>query len=180
MQGMDHSNMAGMDHAAMGHAAPAVDGPRTALPAVDYGMGAAMKMGGMNHAGMDRGAMAEESVGGIPTEGLGVEGALDGSGRVFGWASGAPYGSRVLSYADLRSRTPQDDVRPAEREVVLRLSGSMERYIWTLNGAKFGGSRADRAPLRRTGEDDLRERDHDGPPHAPARDVHAARERPAR
>jgi FtsP/CotA-like multicopper oxidase with cupredoxin domain len=43
----------------------------------------------------------------------------------------------VLSYADLRARTPQADVRQAEREIVVRLSGNMERYIWTLNGARF-------------------------------------------
>lgn len=140
-QPMDHANMSAADHAAMGHAASASAGPvvqarATPLPKIDYGMGVEMKMAGM--AGMDHGATAEETVGGVPVEGLGVEGAFDGSGRVFGWASGAPYGSRVLSYADLRSRTPQQDVRPAEREIVVRLSGNMERYIWTMNGAKFG------------------------------------------
>ena len=148
-QGMDHAAMAGMDHSALSSTmSPASSGASsqaraTPLPKVDYGMGVEMKMEGMDHggatmAGMDHGTMGEQTVGGVPTEGLGVEGALDGSGRVFGWASGAPYGSRVLSYADLRSRTPQQDVRPAEREIVVRLGGNMERYIWTLNGAKFG------------------------------------------
>ena len=116
---------AGMDHSTMGHgkASPA----RTALPKVDYGMGKAADMAGMDHGG-----------GGMDETALAPEGEFDGSGRVLGWASGAPHGSRVLSYADLRSAAPQEDLRPAEREIVVRLSGNMERYIWTLNGAKFG------------------------------------------
>jgi len=36
-----------------------------------------------------------------------------------------------------RALTPQTDTRPAERELEIRLGGSMERYIWTINGKKF-------------------------------------------
>jgi FtsP/CotA-like multicopper oxidase with cupredoxin domain len=43
---------------------------------------------------------------------------------------------RALSYADLRAFTPQKDLRRPTHEIVVRLGGSMERYIWTLNGAK--------------------------------------------
>jgi FtsP/CotA-like multicopper oxidase with cupredoxin domain len=106
----------------------AVQASTTPLPAVDYGMGTAMKMDGMDHGDMA----------GMDMEGLGQPGEFDGSGRVFGWSSGAPYGAKVLSYADLRSARPQADTRPPQREVVVRLSGNMERYIWTLNGKKFG------------------------------------------
>jgi len=122
MAGMDHAarapagepamdpNMPGMDAdmAGMDHAAAKPEG----LPRIDYGMGAA--------------AMSAPE-----------EGSFDGSGHVYGWASGAPEGSRVLSYADLRSATPQADVRPPGREIVVRLGGNMERYIWTINGRKF-------------------------------------------
>jgi FtsP/CotA-like multicopper oxidase with cupredoxin domain len=60
------------------------------------------------------------------------------SANVSGWAKmGTPEGDKALTYADLRSLTPQPDTRPAEREIVVRLGGNMERYIWTLDGKKF-------------------------------------------
>ena len=43
---------------------------------------------------------------------------------------------KALRYADLKSLTPQKDTRTAGREIVVRLGGNMERYIWTLNGRK--------------------------------------------
>ncbi len=56
-------------------------------------------------------------------------------GKPSGWADAStPQGQRALRYADLRSLTPQPDTRPAEREITVRLGGSMNRYIWTLNG----------------------------------------------
>lgn len=42
-----------------------------------------------------------------------------------------------LSYADLRAVSPDPDHRPPDREVVLRLTGVMERYIWTINDKKL-------------------------------------------
>ncbi|MCC5796670.1 MAG: copper resistance system multicopper oxidase [Methylophaga sp.] len=55
-----------------------------------------------------------------------------------GWAqAGTPEGHTALSYADLRSLTTQADTRPASRDIVVTLDGSMERFIWTLNGKKF-------------------------------------------
>jgi CopA family copper-resistance protein len=44
---------------------------------------------------------------------------------------------RVLTYADLRARYRGVDGRPPTREIELRLSGNMERYIWGFNGQKF-------------------------------------------
>ncbi len=124
------------EHAAMGHcvptaATPAVvpSGPRvgsavlaggtTPFPRVDYGYGS------VDHAGMRHDDIAPE-------------GQTDGSGRVFGWASGAPHGARVLSIRDLVAANPQTDTRAPTREIVVRVSGNMTRYIWTLNGAKYG------------------------------------------
>jgi CopA family copper-resistance protein len=46
-------------------------------------------------------------------------------------------GRRVLTYADLRSRYRGVDGRPPTREIVLHLTGNMERYIWGFNGKKF-------------------------------------------
>lgn len=59
------------------------------------------------------------------------------SSRPRGWANaGTPPGMKALRYADLKSLAVQKDTRPAAREVVVRLGGNMERYIWTLNGRK--------------------------------------------
>lgn len=57
---------------------------------------------------------------------------------VQGWANAStPAGHKALQYADLKSLTPQADTRAAERELVIRLGGTMERYIWTIDGKKF-------------------------------------------
>lgn len=134
------------EHAAMGHCTPkapaagATDGPLvgtavalaqrpdggTPYPVVDYGYGRD-PMAGMDHSAMP----------GMNMPVLGREGDTDGSGRVFGWATGAPYGARVLSMRDLVALAPKDTAPPT-REIVVRLQGNMERYIWTLNGKKFG------------------------------------------
>lgn len=56
-----------------------------------------------------------------------------------GWADAStPEGHKALEYSDLRALGTQTDLRPAEREIVVTLGGTMERFIWTLNGHKFG------------------------------------------
>jgi len=58
--------------------------------------------------------------------------------QVYGWANAStPAGMKALQYSDLQSLTPQPDTRAPERELVVRLGGNMERYIWTINGKKF-------------------------------------------
>jgi CopA family copper-resistance protein len=49
-------------------------------------------------------------------------------------------GRRVLTYADLHSLGGPLDVRGAEREIELHLTGNMERYTWSLDGLEFGKS----------------------------------------
>jgi CopA family copper-resistance protein len=57
---------------------------------------------------------------------------------VYGWANAStPQGHKALQYSDLKSLAPQKDTREAETELVIRLGGTMERYIWTINGKKF-------------------------------------------
>lgn len=52
-----------------------------------------------------------------------------------GWVKrNAPKGTKVLRYSDLHFLGLQQDTRPPEREIVFRLDGNMERYIWTMNG----------------------------------------------
>lgn len=117
------------EHAAMGHCTLAavavregsavVAGGDTPYPRVDYGYGSNAM------AGMDHGELA-------------VEGAVDGSGRVMGWATGAPRGASVLSMRDLVRAEAADDVRAPTREIEVRLTGNMVRYIWSLNGKRYG------------------------------------------
>ncbi|HDI2820899.1 TPA: copper resistance system multicopper oxidase [Acinetobacter baumannii] len=64
---------------------------------------------------------------------------------VYGWANAStPAGMKALQYSDLQSLNPQPDTRAPERELVIRLGGNMERYIWTINGKKF----SDTSPLQ--------------------------------
>lgn len=50
---------------------------------------------------------------------------LDGNGR------------RCLRYTDLRALKRGTDPREPSREIVLHLTGNMERFIWGFNGKKF-------------------------------------------
>jgi FtsP/CotA-like multicopper oxidase with cupredoxin domain len=55
-------------------------------------------------------------------------------------------GRRVLTYADLFNLYPAQQVRDPEREIQLHLTGSMERYLWSINGISF--TDAEPLPLR--------------------------------
>ena len=46
-------------------------------------------------------------------------------------------GRRVLTYRDLRALKPASDTRPASREIVLHLTGNMDRYMWGFDGKKY-------------------------------------------
>jgi FtsP/CotA-like multicopper oxidase with cupredoxin domain len=60
-----------------------------------------------------------------------------------GWAkSGAPEGTKILRYEDLRFKGIQADTRAPTREVTVRLGGNMDRYIWTLDGKSFDPANA--------------------------------------
>ena len=55
-----------------------------------------------------------------------------------GWIKAdSPLGNKVLSYRDLKFFDVQEDVRKPTREIIIRLGGNMERYIWTMNGKKY-------------------------------------------
>jgi FtsP/CotA-like multicopper oxidase with cupredoxin domain len=127
------------EHAAMGHCAL---NPPAAGPRVGTGVALAPKpAGGTPYPVVDYGYGRDPMAGLPPMKGmpvLGREGETDGSGRVFGWATGAPYGARVLSMRDLVALHPRSDSQAPTREIVVRLQGNMKRYIWTLNGKKFG------------------------------------------
>ncbi|MEQ1866259.1 MAG: copper resistance system multicopper oxidase [Micropepsaceae bacterium] len=96
-------------------------GDMDGMKGMDHGAGGTS---GMDHSGMsdmDQGDMSAQAPSEPPR----------------GWAdAGTPPGMKALRYADLKSLAPQKDTRPAGREIVVRLGGNMERYIWTLNGRK--------------------------------------------
>lgn len=50
---------------------------------------------------------------------------------------------KVLTYADLKSLTPTAHDRYPDREIILRLTGNMQRYMWSINGIAY----KDAAPL---------------------------------
>ncbi len=119
MSGMDHgSDQGAMDHGGMDH-------------------GAAGDMTDMTDMAMDEPSMDHAAMGHDMNAGLGAEGGADGSGRTFGWGSEFPADARVLSYADLAAAAPQADTRAPARDIVVRLTGNMERYVWTLNGKRM-------------------------------------------
>jgi len=50
-------------------------------------------------------------------------------------------GRRVLTYADLKSLDGVVDTKTPQREIILRLTGNMERYMWSINGIKYADSK---------------------------------------
>lgn len=133
--GMSHGDMAGMDHAAMGHGTPA---PAMVHSTMDHSaMGHAAPpppvMSGMDHSAMGHSMPAPPAAKTDPFYAAGS-----------GIAPVAADGGKFLSYADLKAQKPLYDHRAATREIELRLTGNMERYIWSVNGVKY----ADAEPIR--------------------------------
>jgi L-ascorbate oxidase len=113
-------------------------------------------MEGESHGGMAHGSGTHTMADGTVMEGE-SHGAMDHSahgGMAMGgdpfYASGsgltpvAANGGKFLSYSDLRAQKPLYEDRDPTREIELRLTGNMERYIWSINGIKF----SDAEPLR--------------------------------
>ena len=49
----------------------------------------------------------------------------------------ADNGGKFLSYQDLKTQKPLYEYRKANREIEIRLTGNMDRYIWSINGKKY-------------------------------------------
>ncbi|MCH7337790.1 copper resistance system multicopper oxidase [Acinetobacter sp. NIPH 2699] len=124
MDDMGHGSHAQMDHSAHG---------QMDMTEMDHSAHGQMDMTEMDHSAHHQHSTSIAAP------------AKDQPDTVQGWANAAtPAGHKALQYADLKSLTPQLDTRPAERELVIRLGGTMERYIWTMNGKKF----SDAEPLQ--------------------------------
>ena len=63
--------------------------------------------------------------------------AMKPSRRVDEPGAGFPPGRRVLRYTDLQALKPARDPRPPSRDIVLHLTGNMERFMWGFDGKKF-------------------------------------------
>ena len=119
--GMGHGAMAeggamknGMDHGTNGHGSmmmPEADGAETHLASLEAFIERGPEVA--NVAAMPEGRLDEP--------GIGLE--------------NVPH--RTLRYADLRSLEPNPDLRHPGREVVLHLTGNMERYMWSFDGVRF-------------------------------------------
>ncbi len=114
MSRMSPEEMKHMDHQHMGHAMPAA--AESSVPT-------------SNADGVDPSTLAGnpsvDNVAERPTDRLGEAGTgLDGNGR------------RVLTYRDLRSRTPHAPIVPT-RAIEFHLTGNMERWVWGFDGKKF-------------------------------------------
>ncbi len=57
--------------------------------------------------------------------------------RVDDPGAGFPPGRRVLRYSDLQALKPASDPRPPSRDIVLHLTGNMERFMWGFDGKKY-------------------------------------------
>jgi len=133
--GMNHGDMAGMDHGSMSHG----DMAGTDHGSMSHGDMAGMDHSGMNHgdmAGMDHGGMNHGEAAALPADPFYAEGS--------GLIPQAYNDGRFLSYADLRAQKPLYEDREPTREIELRLTGNMERYIWSINGIK----ESDAEPIR--------------------------------
>ena len=49
-------------------------------------------------------------------------------------------GRKVLTYADLRSLHSTKDDRYPDRQIILHLTGNMDRYMWSINGIPYSQS----------------------------------------
>ena len=106
---------------------------------MSHGDMAGMDHSSMNHgdmAGMDHGNMNHGEAAALPADPFYAEGS--------GLIPQAYNDGRFLSYADLRAQKPLYEDREPTREIELRLTGNMERYIWSINGIK----ESDAEPIR--------------------------------
>ena len=116
----DGSVMKGAGHGAMNHGS---------APAGTHTMPDGTKMQGMDHSMHDMASGENADPFYAPGSGL---------------APTAANGGKFLSYGDLKAQKPLYEHRDATREIEMRLTGNMERYIWSINGVKY----ADAEPIR--------------------------------
>ncbi len=127
--GMAHGSMAGMDHSQMPMGGASAGGA----------------MAGMDHSRMPMGGPAAGAAAADPHAGHAMPSAtaMADPNNPMGWEqAGTPPGKRALRYADLRSLRARPNAPPPSTEIVIRLTGQMGRYSWSLNDRRFGAEQA--------------------------------------
>ncbi len=159
MAGMNHSQMAGMDHSKMNHSQMAgMDHSKmnhSQMAGMDHSKMDHSQMSGMNHSTMKGKGMVKSEPSDFST-GKVIHAPTEYGPHVDMRADGPQYrlndpgvglrnnGRKVLTYADLRNLHPTHEDPDPDREIQLHLTGNMERYMWSINGVKH----ADAEPLR--------------------------------
>ena len=123
--------------------------PRSLLTMQDMGHASMGDMQSIDHSKMNHASMRtvdHSEIDHSQHRNTAVISVTDKNAQVaYGWGNAStPKGDKALQYADLKSLTPQTDTRAATSELVIRLGGNMERYIWTINGQKM----SDAKPLK--------------------------------
>ncbi|MFT8720209.1 copper resistance system multicopper oxidase [Acetobacter sp.] len=148
--GMSHE---GMDHMNMPAATPVTSSPH---PAAAMGH---MDMGDMDMDDMDMSDMPGMSASAhtsakptvmkparevVPKPGVEVQSVASMTRNRLGEAGAGLDGNgrRSLRYTDLRALRPAAETRPPSREIILHLTGNMERFIWGFDGKKFSEAEA--------------------------------------
>lgn len=127
-----------MDHMAMPHDHSMMAGPEHDMAGMPGMAGHSMAH---MHASMSKPALEvddpgppplnveNQNIAVMPIDRLGSPGdGLENNGR------------RVLTYKQLRATRKGADLRPPSREIIMHLTGNMERYIWGFNGRKYSES----------------------------------------
>jgi L-ascorbate oxidase len=129
----DGSQMQGAEHQGMVQGGRNKMSDDAMMKGMDHSAQGAMAQSGMDHSmhgGMAKGGMAKEADSFYASNS--------------GLMPSAANGGKFLSYNDLKAQKPLYKQRPPTREIELRLTGNMERYIWSINGVKF----KDAEPIR--------------------------------
>jgi CopA family copper-resistance protein len=123
---MDHGAMAGMSHGAAGDMTSI---SQSAMPGLGLdahaGHGAAAASNGHPPPTYLEGRVGVDNVA------MNTMSRIDDSGGFF------PPDRRVLRYTDLQALAPARDSRPPSRDIVLHLTGNMERFMWGFDGKKY-------------------------------------------
>ena len=151
---MGMGNMAGMDHS--GHNMKAKEKPKNDMSGMDHsGHNMSMKKPAQQ-SGMSMKTVMGSGMAGFGSNRQVTHASTEYGPHVDMRADGPMYrlddpgvglrnnGRKVLTYADLRRLGPTDDPREPGREIDLHLTGSMSRYMWSINGVKY----ADADPLQ--------------------------------
>ena len=99
------------------------------------GMGGGTRRGPEVETGIQQGPQAYVLRGGEDMESVPVTGGHGAPDPLLN-DTGAPPGTKVLSYRDLKALNPYP-YKPYDRVIEMRLTGNMQRYFWSMNGRKF-------------------------------------------